>query len=376
MIHLCLNLVSHAVFSGALLLPVLYDASNYLHRDIKFHPEQPARIQRCIDAIKESDLHAAVNLIDVSDSSEFRFTNDELNYARECLVEAHSEELVAGIEMRCRNSRQKRIVEGKNSLGFIEYVDNDTYMTTETYDVCLRATATWIRCVNHALRICGSAMALTRPPGHHATSASINGFCIFNFAAAAAIHAMNQRPDLKVTVLDWDVHFGQGVSDILKKYERARYVSIHQTPAFPFMGENLKVDGVFNSILTIPIKADVTWSSGYSTAFRKQALPFVQSTKGINLWVPDLVIVCAGYDALANDDLASVCLRATDFGQMTAELLQHLSKGAQKMPAIMVGLEGGYHLGKSENGGNLGDAVVETIKALLVDDISHISCNS
>ena len=371
MIRLFLSLASISVFAGALLIPVLYDASNNLHRDIKFHPEQPARIQCCIDAIKESDLNTAVKLMDVSDSSEFQFSNDELEYARECLVEAHSEELVAGIEVRCRNSRRKRIEEGKSSLGFIEYIDDDTYLTTETYDVCLRATATWIRCVNHALGTCGSAMALTRPPGHHATSATINGFCIFNFAAAAAIHAMKQRPDFKVTVLDWDVHYGQGVSDILKKYDRARYVSIHQTPAFPFMGENHKVDGLFNNVLTIPIKAEMTWYSGYSTAYREHALPFVSSTKGTDFWVPDLVIVCSGYDALVSDELASVCLKAADFGQMTTELLQHLSKGAQKMPAVMLGLEGGYQLNRGMSGGNLGEAVVETIRALVVDNIAR-----
>lgn len=353
--------------SRGLLIPVLYDASNNLHRDIKFHPEQPARIQCCIDAIKESGLNTAVKLMDVSDSSEFRFTNDELSHARACLVQAHSEELVAGIEARCRNSRQKRIDEGKSSLGFIEYVDDDTYLTTETYDVCLRATATWIRCIDHALGMSGSAMALTRPPGHHATSASINGFCIFNFAAAAAIHAMQLRPDFKVTVLDWDVHFGQGVSDILKKFERARYVSIHQTPAFPFMGESRTVDGLFNNILTLPIKADVTWSTGYSTVFREGALPFVLSTEESNPWVPDLVIVCSGYDALTSDELASVSLCAEDFGQMTCELLEHLAQGTNKMPGVMLGLEGGYQLSKGVIGGNLGDAVVETVKGLLRD---------
>ena len=361
--------------SRALLIPVLYDASNNLHRDIKFHPEQPARIQCCIDAIKESDLNTAVKLMDVSDSSEFRFTNDELNHARACLVEAHSEEYVAGIEARCRNSRRKRIEDGKSSLGFLEYVDDDTYMTTETYDVCLRATATWIRCIDHALGTSGSAMALTRPPGHHATSASINGFCIFNFAAAAAIHAMQLRPDFKVTVLDWDVHFGQGVSDILKKHERARYVSIHQTPAFPFMGEKLKVDGMFNNILTLPIKADVTWSTGYSTVFREHALPFVLSTEESSFWVPDLVIVCSGFDALVSDELASVSLRAEDFGQMTRELKEHLAVGTKNIPGvvpgvvpgIMLGLEGGYQLSKDVIGGNLGVAVVETIKGLLGD---------
>ena len=352
----------------ALTIPVLYDSSNNLHRDIKYHPERPARIQCCVDAInkyKESDFNPAIELIDVSDSSAFRFTQDELDHARACLVEAHSEQLIAGIEARCRNSRQQRIDEGKNPLGFIGNVDDDTYLTTETFDVCLRAMATWIRCVNLAMTTSGSAMALTRPPGHHATSTLINGFCIFNFAAAAAIHAMNTNVHVKVSVLDWDVHFGQGVSDILKKYERARYVSIHQTPAFPYMGEYCKVDGLFQNIMTLPIPPGTTWTSGYATVFQEHALPFVQSTSKDNLWEPDVVIVCSGYDALDSDELASVCLQASDYGRLTTKLQQHLSKGTNKRPALMLGLEGGYQLRHLPGEENLGDAVVDTIKALL-----------
>eukprot|EP00957_Ditylum_brightwellii_P006770 513624-Ditylum_brightwellii.AAC.1 len=72
-------------------------------------------------------------------------------------------------------------------------------------------------------------MALTRPPGHHATKQKSNGFCIFNFAAAAALHAMSSsslhhhHPNLKVSILDWDVHYGQGVADIIVDFPNARY---------------------------------------------------------------------------------------------------------------------------------------------------------
>ena len=364
-----------SIRTWALSIPVLYDSSNNLHRDIKYHPEQPARIQCCVDAInvyKESDSNPAIELIDVSESSTFRFTQDELDHARACLVEAHSEELVAGIETRCRNSRQKRIDEGKDPLGFIGNVDDDTYLTTETYDVCLRATATWIRCVNLAMTTSGSAMALTRPPGHHATSTLINGFCIFNFAAAATIHAMNSNAHVKVSVLDWDVHFGQGVSDILKKHERSRYVSIHQTPAFPYMGEYRKVDGLFQNIMTLPIPPGTTWTSGYATVFQQHALPFLHSMSKEDLWEPDLVIVCSGYDALDSDELASVCLKATDYRRLTTMLLQHLSKDTNKRPGVMLGLEGGYQLRHRIGEENLGDAVVDTIKALLNEQSAEL----
>jgi acetoin utilization deacetylase AcuC-like enzyme len=35
-----------------------------------------------------------------------------------------------------------------------------------------------------------------------------------------------------VSILDWDVHFGQGVKDILMPNSRARYVSIHRLQPF------------------------------------------------------------------------------------------------------------------------------------------------
>lgn len=70
--------------------------------------------------------------------------------------------------------------------------------------------------------------------------------------------------------------------------------------------------------------------------------------------------MCAGYDALSSDELASCNLVAEDYGEMTRLLRQHLSEDAK----VIFGLEGGYQLKDGVPGGNLCDAVVETIKAL------------
>jgi acetoin utilization deacetylase AcuC-like enzyme len=55
-------------------------------------------------------------------------------------------------------------------------------------------------------------------------------------------------------------------------------------------------------------------------------------------WKPDLVIVCAGYDALGSDELASCSLIAEDYMKMTAMLREHLDVNAK----IVFGWEGGY----------------------------------
>jgi acetoin utilization deacetylase AcuC-like enzyme len=99
------------------------------------------------------------------------------------LTEVHSEELVESLETKCRTSKDRRIEEDENALGFIGYLDDDTFMATKSYDVCIRATASWIECVYQVFNVNANnyALALTRPPGHHATRTLPNGFCSFNF---------------------------------------------------------------------------------------------------------------------------------------------------------------------------------------------------
>jgi len=349
----------------ALSIPikVLFDSSNTLHRDTKYHPEQPARIDLCLKALET--LSQNVELIDVSpfDTStkgaNIPFSPGQLKYTKELLSEIHAPELVESIEAKCHSSRDKRIEEGKDPLGFIGYLDDDTYITTETYDVCLRAAACWVDCVNQVLN--GTSpfqVALTRPPGHHATRLLPNGFCTFNFAAAAAVHGLKQKCCRKITILDWDVHYGQGVADIIEDYPDIRYVSMHQVPAFPYQGEMRAIRGCHKNIMTIPITADSTWTCGYRELFTEKVLPFCSNAD----WRPDLVIVCAGYDALASDELASCNLVAKDYGSMTRLLNGHLDGNVTQ---IIFGLEGGYQLKDNAPGGNLADALLETIKALI-----------
>jgi acetoin utilization deacetylase AcuC-like enzyme len=360
-----LILVGH---TQALSLPVkiLYDSSNILHRDIQYHPEQAARIDVCVKALSSYIETSSQNieLIDVSpdDSStnggvRIPFSDEQISHTREILSEIHTSELVESIEAKCHSSRDQRIEEGKSALGFIGYLDDDTYITTESYDVCMRAAACWIDGVDQVLNgMSFFHFALTRPPGHHATRTLPNGFCTFNFAAAAAVHGSKQKNCRKVTIIDWDVHYGQGIADIVEDYPDIRYVSMHQVPAFPYQGDRRGVRGRHKNIMTVPIAPDSTWTCGYRELFTEKVLPFCACPE----WQPDLVIVCAGYDALASDELASCSLVAKDYGTMTRLLKEHSGSGAK----IIFGLEGGYQLKANVPGGNLADAVVETIKAL------------
>jgi len=384
--------------SGLTQVKVLFDSTNQNHRDVKYHPEQPLRITACVNALQEYnakglakesgvDLHiidfANIPIGKGENTEHIPITDDELAHARSMLVKSHSEEYVMTFENRCRSSRQKRINDGKPPLGFIGYVDDDTFLTTETYDVCLRATAAWIRCVDSVTKeTFTTAMALTRPPGHHATKTLSNGFCIFNFAAAAAIHAVELG--LKVSILDWDIHYGQGVSNIVQHIPETRYVSIHQTSAFPYQGEKFEISGACANILTIPVPPLTGWQNGYQEVFEEKALPFLHTPGSENdskvSWEPDIILVCAGYDALLSDELASSSLTAEDYGTMTRTLrnkIGHtiLSDESKNTSKLLFGLEGGYQLRKDVKGGNLADAVVETVHALGFHPEMYLGCN-
>ena len=363
-------------------IPIYYDSSNVLHRCPSYHPEQPLRISVCVERLKQ-EQGGYYELNDVSSSLTF----DELNMSRSILSQVHSEEYVHKLEHKCRASREARLAQGKDPLGFIGYVDEgDTYLTTESYDVCLRATAIWIRAVHHVLlqpqqqkqqqKMTPSiAFALTRPPGHHATKNLANGFCTFNFCASAVLYAIhvlrqqqpnparNNNNNPRVSVLDWDVHYGQGTADILQHIPEVRYVSIHQTPAFPYMGETRSISGPHKNIFTIPIVAETSWEGGYKDKYETLALPFIANEED---WLPDVIIISAGYDALDSDPLASVSLNPNDYETMVHSLHRHLARcfqGQQQFPAIVLGLEGGYHLQKDGNG--LDEAVLATVKALV-----------
>jgi acetoin utilization deacetylase AcuC-like enzyme len=170
-------------------IPIFFDSSNTLHRDIQYHPETPERITVCVQALdtyQKQQAEATIQLSDVApdvaENSTIRkehrpFSELELSHARDILLQTHQPALVTRLEERCRSSRQKRMEDGKAALGYIGRIDEDTYITTETFDVCLRATAAWIRSVDIALDSTtgsSSSLALTRPPGHHATYALQN----------------------------------------------------------------------------------------------------------------------------------------------------------------------------------------------------------
>jgi acetoin utilization deacetylase AcuC-like enzyme len=223
------------------------------------------------------------------------------------------------------------------------YLDTDTVVSAQSYDVALLAVNAWLDGVDSVLQDDHPAFVLARPPGHHALRSQGMGFCLFSNAAIAAHYALEQGAT-RVGILDWDVHHGNGTQAIVESHRQIAYCSLHQSPCYPGTGAAHE-QGEHRNVLNLPLPPGSTLDD-YLPLFRQRVLPFLTQ------FDLDLLIVSAGYDATQADPLAGINLQPQDYGTLTHECLKLTRR-------ILFGLEGGYALEA------LGQSVLSTLTACL-----------
>lgn len=178
------------------------------------------------------------------------------------------------------------------------------------------------------------AMALVRPPGHHARPNAGMGFCLFNNAALAARHALDRRGVERVLILDWDVHHGNGTQEAFYHDPHVVFCSLHQENWYPGTGavtETGEGPGE-GATINIPLPAGIG-DGGYEHLWEEVVLPLMRAV------APGLVLVSAGFDAHHADPLGGMLLTAAGFGRLAAMVRE----AAGPVPIAVV-LEGGYDL--------------------------------
>lgn len=166
------------------------------------------------------------------------------------------------------------------------------------------------------------AFSLMRPPGHHAGKNRVAGFCYINNLAAAVARLQKKKPGLKVAIVDFDVHHGDGTESIVLNRENTTFVSLHQFPLYPGTGRQ-----TIGNCVNVPLPVG-TDGDDYLRAF-EPALEAVLASK------PDLLAVSAGFDAYKEDPIAGLKLDRATFKTIGSLLAQtKLSRFAT--------LEGGY----------------------------------
>src|ERR1700722_10680129 len=98
-----------------------------------------------------------------------------------------------------------------------------------------------------------AAFAAVRPPGHHAEPNRPMGFCLFNNAAVAAMHARAGWGIQRIAVVDFDVHHGNGTQAMFAADPDLFYASTHQHPCYPGTGAASE-RGTANNIVNAPLR--------------------------------------------------------------------------------------------------------------------------
>jgi acetoin utilization deacetylase AcuC-like enzyme len=285
-------------------MPVFFHEDFLRHRQTSFHPERPERLERVMQVKDQLEL-------DVEIATPTAATVDQLE-------RVHDGSYLDII---------KHFGEG--------YYDMDTYVRPETYDIAILAAGAGIAAAIDTLRNDRSNIALTRPPGHHSGRNYAGGFCYLNNIAIAA-RALQAEEDLKrVAVLDFDVHHGNGTSDVFYKDRSILYISTHQWGIYPGTGRTEAVgeeDGEgFN--INVPFRGGAGDSS-MKEAMERLVEPVVSE------FLPEAILVSLGGDAHYADPLAGLTMSSP--GYVDTYLVGHRLAKELGLGGAVYFLEGGY----------------------------------
>lgn len=215
-------------------------------------------------------------------------------------------------------------------------IDADTFTSPDSADVARLAAGAAVEAALHAFTRGEPALAIVRPPGHHAERAQAMGFCLLSNVAIAAA-AARAAGAARVAVVDIDVHHGNGTQWAFYTDPSVLVVNTHQFPFYPGTGAVNEVgqgDGL-GATLNLPLEAGATdadhahvWNTVIDPAVRRFA--------------PDLVIVSAGFDGHQDDPLGSQRMTTDGYRAWLAALRAMVAQTCPHRLALVT--EGGYDL--------------------------------
>jgi acetoin utilization deacetylase AcuC-like enzyme len=272
------------------------------------HPEHVGRIRAIPKALREEpDLFQALRHVEGRHASE------------EELLLAHD---IAYI---------RRVREMAQSGG--GQLDPDTVVSEGSWDAATAAAGCVLDAVDMTLDgRAERAFCAVRPPGHHALRDRSMGFCLFGTVAIAAHYARSRHRLDRILIVDWDVHHGNGTQALVEHERDIHFVSMHQWPWYP--GTGAAADrGPHNNVWNVPMRASLppqTYMDALLRAVDDAATGFV----------PDLVLISAGFDSMRGDPLGGLTLEPEHMSELTTELVNRAKQWCRGR--VVSALEGGY----------------------------------
>ena len=276
------------------------------------HPERKERLESILDSIQRIDDIS----IDLKEAPKAQ--NKDINLVH---PQSYLEEIF-------------EMIPSQGLVGVEKEPYADTLLCPDSKEAILRACGSGISASKDLMN--GSSKRVfcaVRPPGHHAETNRVNGFCFLNNAAVAARYLQSNYDIKKIAIIDFDVHHGNGTQEIFYNDNSVLYGSIHQHPLFP--GTGLESEMGAGNIFNAPIEAG-TSSEEFLRVFNEKILV------NVDRFEPEVIIISAGFDAHKRDPLATINLNSEDYFTMTQDIVGIANRHSKGR--VISFLEGGYDL--------------------------------
>lgn len=292
---------------------VFVSDQRYIEHDFPRHVEHAGRIEAVWEQLDELNLMQQMLQLPANSVSD------------EQILAVHSRDLL------------QRLVDLSNQDRMVR-IDQDTYGLPVSLEIARLAAGGVVTAANAVMTgQADNAMAIVRPPGHHATPERSMGFCLLNNIAIAARHALERQHINRILIIDYDVHHGNGTQDIFYRDASVLFVSLHQSPFYPGTGslDEVGAGAGRGFTLNLPIAAG-HGDNSYRRLFEQVLEPVARR------FAPDLILISAGFDAHWVDPLASMRLSLSGYNWLARhciQLAEQLCGGK-----IVFAMEGGYDL--------------------------------
>ena len=263
----------------------------YTEHDLRDHPEHAGRIRAIWEQL--ADLSPRMLALEPEAAS------------RESLLRVHSTTYLDQLEDLSRTYPSTVLI------------TPDTYLGPASFEIARLSAGGVMLAIDAVLSgRAHNALAVVRPPGHHALRATMMGFCLLSNVAIGVRHAQAVHGLDRILIVDYDVHHGNGTQDMLYDDAHSLFLSTHQSPFYPGTGDLYETgtgDGAGFTV-NVPLIAG-HGDNSYSAVYREVVWPVAER------YHPQLIIVSAGFDAHWRDPLAEMRLSLSGYDHLNRELI-------------------------------------------------------
>ncbi|XP_020599979.1 histone deacetylase 5 [Phalaenopsis equestris] len=308
-----------------------YDERMCLHAtpDGESHPENPERIRAIWRKLEAEGIPDRCVLLKTKEAED------------SIIASVHTKnhiKLIRNISSKAFEFRRLKIASKLNSIYFNEGSSEAAFLAAGTVIEVAE---------NVAKGDLDSAIAVVRPPGHHAEANEAMGFCLFNNVAISASYLLDKRAELginRILIVDWDVHHGNGTQNMFYRDPRVLYFSVHRFDFGTFYPAGW--DGSYCMIgedqgagynINVPWEHGQCGDADYLAVWDHILIPVTEA------YNPDIILISAGFDAAVDDPLGGCCVTPYGYSVMLKKLMKFADG------KIVLALEGGYNLNSLAN---------------------------